>query len=464
MATIEKRGDSYRITFHDGYDMHGNQQRIRMTWTPDPGMTKRQEEKELQRQAVLFEERCKNGECAGGDVRFSQFYSIWWEKHVKTLSAETQLDYHSMEQEVLDYFGNMKLAKIRPQNLMNFYGQISAPGARRDIKYHAVIDLKQVLALRKMSIAQAARVCGVTQESIRHLRDGGNAMLKSTERICRALGLSIKKDFAAVDPDAARSSNTVRHYHSLLSSIFSKAVQWQVIPANPCERVDSPKRHVAVSRYFDENEALLLLDAVDSEPMIYKTIIKLLLYTGFRRSEVCGLEWPDVDFDNHVIHIRRGTVYLPHHGMIDTEAKTASSIRSIKVPSVAFDMLRDYKRWQAEERLKLGDKWLGSDRIFTNQLGGPFNPTTLTSWFSGFISRHPELPDACVHSLRHTNATLQISGGVSIVTVAGRLGHADVSTTERIYAHSIQSAEAAAADVLEDLLTPKGKPQAVSGT
>ena len=67
------------------------------------------------------------------------------------------------------------------------------------------------------------------------------------------------------------------------------------------------------------------------------------------------------------------------------------------------------------------------------------------------------LPYVSIHSLRHTNATLQIAAGVPITTVAMRLGHANPTTTAKIYAHAIRSADEAAADSLEDILAPTKK-------
>ena len=80
-------------------------------------------------------------------------------------------------------------------------------------------------------------------------------------------------------------------------------------------------------------------------------------------------------------------------------------------------------------------------------------PDTLTNWFHNFIQR-TDLPPIHLHSLRHTNATLQIANGVPLTTVAGNLGHADSATTTKIYAHAIQSAAAASARMMDNLLNP----------
>lgn len=77
MATIKQRGDSYKITVSCGYDLNGKQIRRHLTWTPEPGMTKRQLQKELDRQAVLFEEKCRNGQVLDGNIKFAEFAEKW---------------------------------------------------------------------------------------------------------------------------------------------------------------------------------------------------------------------------------------------------------------------------------------------------------------------------------------------------------------------------------------------------
>ncbi|MDD6024847.1 MAG: tyrosine-type recombinase/integrase, partial [Oscillospiraceae bacterium] len=73
-------------------------------------------------------------------------------------------------------------------------------------------------------------------------------------------------------------------------------------------------------------------------------------------------------------------------------------------------------------------------------------------WFRDFVDRS-DLPHIHLHSLRHTNATIQIANGSSVTTVAGYLGHANASTTTKIYAHSIQEAQAATAEMLDDVFS-----------
>ena len=91
MPTIQKRGDTYRITVSNGYDAQGKQIRKSTTWKPAPGMTQKQIEKELDRQAVLFEEKVKTGQYVDGNIRFQDFAERWFEDYGKEHLRERTL-------------------------------------------------------------------------------------------------------------------------------------------------------------------------------------------------------------------------------------------------------------------------------------------------------------------------------------------------------------------------------------
>jgi len=107
----------------------------------------------------------------------------------------------------------------------------------------------------------------------------------------------------------------------------------------------------------------------------------------------------------------------------------------------------------------LGDAWHNEGWIFTQWNGEPMNPTTPTAWFSEFQERHG-IPHHKFHALRHTSGTLLLSNGTNIKTVAARLGHTQLSTTNR-YLHALEDADTAAAEsfssMLIDLDKKKGK-------
>jgi len=125
------------------------------------------------------------------------------------------------------------------------------------------------------------------------------------------------------------------------------------------------------------------------------------------------------------------------------------SKRALKQPSEVMALLKDYKAWQAQERLKSGDMWkdvIGfkilsgsgysikeavNDRIFTTSDGNLICPDTINFWLERFLEKK-NLPIVTPHSLRHTNITLQIAAGVSLRTISARAGHSLTSTTRLV--------------------------------
>lgn len=453
MATIQKRGDTYKITVSCGYDINGKQLRRHTTWTPEPGMTKRQIEKELDRQKVLFEERCRTGQVLDGNIKFAEFAERWFQDYAeKQLKARTLATYKALMPRVLSAMGHIRLDKLRPNHLTAFYANLEEPGVRMDTTYRSKGDFKAKLPTTKTAFAQ---ITGVSMGALDALTSGRNISRKNAEKISAALNRPLAEVFDPIDRGTL-SGKTILHYHRMLSSMLETAVQWQLILSNPCKRVKAPRAERKEAHYLDEKQAARMIELLGAEPMQFRTMILLLVNTGLRRSELCGLEWKDLNLDKAVLQVRRNSLYLPGRGIYDDTPKTASSRRVIKLPSNCVPMLREYRAWQGKERLRMGDQWQEHDRLFTQWNGEPIHPDTVTSWFSGFVKKN-NLPPETVHSLRHTNATLLIAAGTNLRTVSARLGHSQTSTTANIYAHAIQSADAAAAETLNDILNPLRK-------
>jgi integrase len=200
---------------------------------------------------------------------------------------------------------------------------------------------------------------------------------------------------------------------------------------------------------MEEDTVSRVFDLLERENVKHRTMIYLLLYTGMRRGELCGLEWHDIDWASGTIKIERTSQYVAGQGIITKPPKTASGIRVVSVPPTVTQLLRHYMAWQSEEHLKIADRWQDGDRLFTQWDGKPIHPDTVSQWFDTFLKRHG-LPHVTLHEIRHTNASHLIAQGVDPRTVAQRLGHNQVSTTMNIYAHSIKTAEQAAAVTLEN--------------
>ena len=244
--------------------------------------------------------------------------------------------------------------------------------------------------------------------------------------------------------------------------ILNTAVEWGILFANPCDRTKTPKAEEKEAKYIDEVQADALIDAINAADELHRTIVRLLLFTGMRRGEALGLKWSDIDFKKGTLKICRTIQYLPERGIFEDKPKNKSSERVIRLPQTTLDDLRAHQVAQMEQRLSLGSYWKGTeDYVFTNPEGKPLKPDSVSSWFSKFMKQHPEIPFITLHSLRHTNATLQLAAGVPITTVSKRLGHSNTATTGRVYAHAIQSADDTAAEKIEDIFSKQKTKAAV---
>ena len=457
MPTIEKRGDTYKITVSCGYDLNGKQIRHRMTWKPEDGMTARQIKKELGRQAVLFEEKCRNGQVLDGNIKFADFAEKWFTDYAeKQLRPTTVAGYRRLTARTYAAIGHIRLDRLQPHHLMEFYNNLAENGIRENRVYYARAGWKNLLKSHGMTNAELARKAGIDARKLSSVAHGKGLYHQNATCIAQVLARPLEEIFALDDQKTKLSPNTIQHYHRFVSTVLSTAVKWQIIFSNPCERVQPPKVSHKEAKYLDEQQAAHLLEALDHAPEQYRVMTTLLLYTGLRRGELCGLEWKDIDFQQGLMTVRRSSLYLPGKGIFTDETKNKTSERVLKLTSDVLRLLRQHQTTQNKHRLQYGDQWQESGRIFTTWNGAPLHPDTFSKWFAGFAKRHG-LPPITAHSLRHTNATLLIAKGVNIKTVSAHLGHSNVSTTGNIYAHAIQSAEAAAADALQSMFARSKK-------
>ncbi len=392
-GSIEKRGkDSYRLVCTNGYDLSGNI--IKHTKTIHG--TK----KDAQIELAKFVADVQNGLIIEGkSLKFSEFTEIWKRDYgSKELAPSTYKRYCRMlKTRLLPYFGHFYINKIKPTDIMKFYDLLE----------------KDTQLVRKK---------------------GNN-------------GSKTKKPL---------SGKTILEHHRLLRAMLHKAVYWQLIVANPAERVQPPKARKPKRKSYDDEQTKILLENLEllsSEDTKYKVAIILTVFTGVRLGELMGLEWTDVDFKNGIISINRSSQYLADMGVFTKVPKTESSIREIAIPEFIISLLDEYKLWYEEQKSIYGELWTNSDRLFVQADGKPMHPSTISKWFVKYVGQIG-LPVINFHGLRHTNATLLISQNIDVAVVAARLGHAQITTTFNFYVHPIISHNKSAGNVLQNLLIP----------
>ena len=454
MASITERNGKYFIMVSTGYDSTGKQIRKTMTYKPEPGMTAKQIEKAVNEQAVVFEKKVLSGQVLDGGVTFADFAERWLRDYAEpNLAPKTLSRYKAMLKRILPEIGHIKLDKLQPHHIVELNSSLGGDINRRGITFIATQDFFEDFEESGQTREWLAQKTGKHINTIYSIFNKVPVAEQTAQNVCDVLGYRFDKAFEPSKPVKVITNKTIKHHHRLVSTILSQAVYWQVIPSNPANRVKPPRVTRTEAKYLDEKQAVELLQLLEGESMMHRTMIKLFIYSGLRRGELCGLEWKDIDFENQLISVSRSSQYVPGKGIFTKETKTESSVRTIKLPAQAFELLKEYRVWQLEQRFMMGDRWEDCDRIFTKWDGTPLHPDSVTQYFNNFISR-TDLPKISIHSLRHTNITLQIAAGVPLRTVSYRAGHAQTSTTANIYSHAIKTADEMAADVLDDILTP----------
>lgn len=461
MATIEKRGGSYRIIVSNGYDINGKQLREKMTWTPEPGMTKRQIEKTLNREATLFEERVRHQVTQNGNIRLVDFTEIFLEQYARpNLKKKTAFSYEQIMETVNQALGHIRLKDLKPGHIAAFYANLQEEGMRVRTLAAPKIDFGAWMKGRKTSMAELSRQTGVSVWCFSQLKNGKGIAQDRAELICQTLGVPYADLFVKQHDDTPLKPGTIHTYHRTLSAVLFRAVKWKYIERNPAERADLPSIAHRRAAYLDEPDARRLLELLQEEKILWRVVISFDLLSGLRRAEFLGLRWCDVDLDHQLLYIRQTWNYIPTEGCYIDTPKTANSERPLRISRTAVVLLLEYKHWQDAQRARLGDAWQDTDgRVFTSEEGKPLFPDAVTKWFTEFVKR-TGLPKVTIHSLRHTYASLMIADGTPLVVVSHKLGHAQTSTTANIYAHVIAEAEAKADQAFDrfgDLIKQESK-------
>ena len=460
MASIVKRGDSYRIVVSCGRGSDGQQKRHTMTWRPPEKMTKKQIERELTKISNDFEQKILYGIAADNRQTLGQYANYVIDLKERTgCKKRTIVRYRELMKRIEPALGHLKLQDVRPQHLNQFYENLSEEGIRSaDQKATPKKDIKMLMKERKLSAAELSRRTGIAASTFAPAIHGKTVSRKTADAMSDALGINADILFEFTVDKTPLSPKTIVEYHRLLSTIFSQAQKELLITFNPASLASPPKLEKREVEFFEPDEVDRIMEALQRCPIKWQAIIHLLIVTGCRRGEIAGLKWDAIDWSNNRLRISDALLYTPELGTYNDTTKT-SEIRYITVPPETMELLKEYRAWHDGLRLKNGeDRWIETGYVFTRDNGGVMNPDTITQWCSSF-SRKYDLPPIHPHKFRHTSASLLIDKQMPITAVAKRLGHKSTSTTLNIYSHAVQRADNAAADLIADTFLKRNSSQ-----
>lgn len=245
------------------------------------------------------------------------------------------------------------------------------------------------------------------------------------------------------------SVKTIHNVYNILNPALKKAVKLRMIPYNPCEAVELPKREKYQAEVYDDEDIGKVLELAKGTDMYL--IILLELTVGLRRGELGALTWDDVDFKNKVITINKST-YEKYGKKITKKPKTYAGNREISIGDQVVEELKHYRKEYLLNKMKYGAGFKDENKVICKEDGSSYHLDTLSQKWKKFIAKN-NLKSIRFHDLRHSNATTLIANGVDIKTVQARLGHASIGITMDTYAHCTKKMNENAANKIDEIIT-----------
>jgi integrase len=258
--------------------------------------------------------------------------------------------------------------------------------------------------------------------------------------------------------NAGLASSYIHLIYDTLHAALKDALEWQMIGVDPAHGVKLPRKAQKEVQTLDPEQAQVLLEAVQGTPLY--GMVTLALATGLRRGELLALKWSDIDLDHGTLQVARTDVYINGQGHVQSEPKTRSGKRSLKLASFAVQALHEHHAQQLAQQVAVGPAtWQDLNLVFCNAHGGYLAPASLSRRFKQVLAQ-AELDPIRFHALRHSCATLLLKMRVPGKVVQEILGHSTISIMMDQYGHVLPGMQDEAVAGLDTLLT-HGKQKAM---
>lgn len=411
-ARKNKKGEiiSYQIKVSRGRDKLTGKQLTpyTTTFTPPEGWSKRAIERELQKVMGEFESACNRGEVLTKE-----------EAKAHAQQEKEEEEHRKLEESKQPYF---------PDYVEQFF------------EYRALINAHTTIRCYHKSLKRAvAYFDGIK------VKDITPAMLRQF--------------FTYLQTEAINENNgkllqigTIQHDYNVMKTLFQSATDLEIIEDNPMLKVKMPiapkdeKRKEAV--VYDEKQIQYIIDCLNKESLMWRSLVLFLIYSGCRSGEAVGLMWSDIDFKTGEITIQRTRQYTEEVGTYSTSPKSSKK-RTIYINNAVLNVMREWKKEQAKALFSLGI--CNEGFCFTSRFNKPLHPNSVSLYFRTFGKKY-NLPGIHAHALRHSMATISIANGADIVSVSKKLGHSNTSITLNVYTHANEEAQRRANDIFDNAI------------
>ena len=471
---------SYYIRVYRGRDANGKQLKpytttfdVNPKWSPEKALEKAKEA------AAIFELQCTTNQVATGKMIFADYADrVLQQKLEKGITKQSTYErYLELLDRINPIIGGLRIDKITTAHLNDLTQTLLATPikVRTMIPTQLVMDILDGKVMKFPAAASfsqkkgggisnktLAAAAGTSEAVISKVRRGQAIKFELAVNISEALGYDQPSElFTEKEVTKTLSKKTVVEHHNLISGILKFAVDEQLLPYNPAKTAQKPKVGDNHSqRFYTPAQIRLIMRTIVNEPLYWRILIYICMYTGCRRGEALGLRTIDIDLVGMRIRICQELLYSREKGMYIDTPKTETSKRWIGIPPDLAEMLSVYMATCMPDRSEIEKKWVDTNLVFINRLtGNPYNPDAFTKWCGNLNKKYEGtgMPHINPHAFRHSYASALIFSGRDVKSIQHQLGHAKASTTENIYGHFFEEAVEATADDIRtaygDILT-----------
>lgn len=387
---------SYKLRAYVGLDLNGKKKIVSTTWKPDPKWTAAKTKAELENAQRDFE-RYARAEAEKA-------------RAAESLTPDSSITFQDFAVKFINEYARISLKK---STVNDYEGKI-----KRVNEAIGHIPLNKFTPI-------------IINKFLANLSEPG---IKQTSKTPKGL-----------------SPKTIKNFKIMLSSIFTKAVEWRYLSSSPMDKgIVIPKVHKPKLNPLTIDQAKQLINLLINEaPLKYRLFLMTDLAIGARRGEIAGLTWDDIDLDNGTIRIERNLLYNSNDGIYIDTPKTENSYRTNKISPWLVEMFKQYKAEQKPHKIDVD--WIGYDFVFIREDGKPTHPNSWYTWFTRFQESHG-FRKTTIQEIRHTAPTLLIGNGMPTKLVSGRLGHGSTKTTDDVYADYLQETDEAVNAQMDALL------------
>ena len=241
------------------------------------------------------------------------------------------------------------------------------------------------------------------------------------------------------------STRQVQFIHAVLRNALSNAEREEIITRNVAKLVRMPSPRYKVGKGLALGDVKRLLAEARQTRLCGLYVLAATL--GFRRGELLGLRWSDLDLDAATVEPRRTVQRVGGRLLVD-DTKSEASDNTIPLPKITRRVLLEHRDRQEGERTLVGELRTEHDLVFPTSVGTPIEPRSLNRHFEG-IRRRAILPTVRLHDFRHTVVSLLLALKTPPHVVQQIARHADLDVTLAIYAHTNLDAMREALDAIE---------------